>query len=136
MASGLFDYGRARFLQGDLLWKVNTSQDFRAALIDTAVTAPNLATHQYHSDLASAIVGTPVSFTASALTSAAGVADGSDIVFTAVSGAHVEGVVIYQWTGTSGTSPLVAWLEFTQLTPNGGNITVQWDSGAYKIFKL
>ena len=136
MASGLFDYGRARFLQGDLLWKVSTSQDFRCALIDTAVTVPNLATHQYHSDLVSAIVGTPVSFTASALTSAAGVADGNDIVFTAVTGAHVEGVIIYQWTGTSATSPLVAWLEFTQLTPNGGNITIAWDSGTYKIFKL
>jgi len=136
MASGLFDSGREHFLKGDLQWKTSTSQDFRVALIDTAVVAPNLATHDFHDDLASAIVGTPVSFTASSLTSTGGVADGEDIVFTSVSGAHVEGVIIYQWTGTSGTSPLVAWIEFTAVTPNGGNITIQWQGTTPFIFKL
>jgi hypothetical protein len=136
MASGLFDSGRAAFLQGDLQWKVSTSHDFRTALVDSGVTVPNLATHDMHDDLSSAIVGTPVSFTASSLTSAAGAADGEDIVFTAVTGNSCEGVIIYRWTGTSGTSPLVCWVEFTAVTPNGGNITIQWQGTTPFIFKL
>jgi hypothetical protein len=136
MASGLFDTGRASFLKGDLHWYTSTAEDWRCALIDTAVVAPNLATHDFYDDLSSAVVGTPVSFTSSTLTGVAGAADGEDIVFTSVTGAHVEGVIIYKWTGTAGTSNLACWVEFTAVTPNGGNITIQWQATSPYIFKL
>ena len=136
MASGLFDAGREAFLKGDLQWKTSSSHVFKCALIDTAVTAPNLATHDFYDDLSSAVVGTPVTFLASSLTSTGGVADGEDIVFTSVTGAHVEGVIIYRDTGTPGTSALIAWIEFNAITPNGGNITVTWPAASPKIFKL
>jgi hypothetical protein len=136
MASGLFDKGRESFLKGDLHWYTSTAEDWRCALIDTAVTAPNLATHDFYDDLSGAVVGTPVSFTSSTLTSTSGAADGEDIVFTSVTGAHVEGVIIYKWTGTAGTSNLAVWVEFTAVTPNGGNITIQWQATTPFIFKL
>ena len=136
MASGLFDNGRKLFLEGAIHWVTSGSEDMRCALIDSGVTVPNLATHDFYDDLSSAVVGTPVSFTMSTLTSTAGAADGEDIVFTSVSGNSVEGVIIYKWTGTAGTSPLIAWIEFTQITPNGGNITIQWQATTPFIFKL
>lgn len=135
MASGLFDSGRNRFARGDTLWKASAGSTIKAALIDTAVVAPNLATQTSMSDLRSAVVGTDGAMTL--IDPAAGVVDANDVVFSAVSGAHVEGVVIFhEVSGSDAQRFLIAWEEFTAVTPNGGDITMQWDSGANKIFKL
>jgi ApbE superfamily uncharacterized protein (UPF0280 family) len=72
-------------------------------------------------------------------TSTAGVADAADITFTAVTGSAVTQFVIYRHTGTESTSNLIAYFDTATnlpITPNGGDITIQWDSGANKIFKL
>jgi hypothetical protein len=48
-------------------------------------------------------------------------------------------VVIYKDTGVPGTSPLIAYIDTITgfpLVTNGGDITIQWDNGAYKIFSL
>ena len=49
-------------------------------------------------------------------------------------------IVIYKSTGTDATSALLLYLDtFTSGMPvvtNGGNITIQWDNGTNKIFKL
>lgn len=65
----------------------------------------------------------------------------SDTTFSAVtaSGSKTVGaLVIYKDNnGTASSSPLIAYIDgFTPITPNGGDITVTWDSGANKIFKL
>jgi hypothetical protein len=47
--------------------------------------------------------------------------------------------VIYKDTGTAATSPLIAYIDTATglpVTPNGGDITVTWDNGSNKIFKL
>jgi len=47
--------------------------------------------------------------------------------------------VIYKDTGVDGTSPLIAYVDTITgfpLATNGGDITVQWDNGTYKIFSL
>jgi hypothetical protein len=69
----------------------------------------------------------------------AGVADAVDVTFTAVSGATVEAIVLYADSGTEATSRLIAYIDTATglpLTPNGGDVTVAWDNGANKIFKL
>lgn len=135
MASGLFDSGRNRFARGDTLWKAAAGSTIKAALIDTGVTAPNLATHTTMSDLRSAVVGSDGAMTP--IDPVAGVIDANDVVFSAVSGLHVEGVVIFHEVSASDANRfLLAWEEFTAVTPNGGDITIQWDSGVNKIFKL
>ena len=135
MASGLFDSGRNRFARGDTLWKASAGSTVKAALIDTAVTAPNLATHTTMSDLRSAVVGSDTALTL--IDPTAGVVDANDVTFSAVTGAHVEGVVLYhEVSGSDANRFLLAWEEFTAVTPNGGDIQIQWDSGANKIFKL
>jgi len=71
--------------------------------------------------------------------STAGVADAADVTFAAVTGAVCNAVVLYKDTGVPATSPLLAYIGTATglpVTPNGGDIIVQWDNGASKIFKL
>ncbi len=69
----------------------------------------------------------------------AGVADADNLVFPTVTGASVEGIVLYKDTGTESTSTLIAIIcdaNELPITPSGANITVAWDDGINKIFKL
>ena len=48
-------------------------------------------------------------------------------------------MVIYQDTGDVNTSRLIAFIDTATglpVTPNGGDIVVEWSNGAVKIFKL
>jgi hypothetical protein len=69
-----------------------------------------------------------------------GVFDADDVTVTGVSGTNVIGaLVIYKDTGTAASSPLIAFLDSgtgLSITPNGGSVTVSWDSGANRIFAL
>lgn len=59
-----------------------------------------------------------------------GYIDADDPVFTAVpAGAAIEGVVIYKDTGTPTTSRMICYLDIS-VTPNGGNITIQFATPA------
>jgi hypothetical protein len=62
------------------------------------------------------------------------------VTFTAVTGDPCEAIVIWQDTGVESTSRLIAYIDTASsglpVTPNGGDITIAWDSGANKIFKL
>lgn len=107
----------------------------KAALVDTG-TYTYSATHQFYSDL-SGVVGTPQTIGASKSVTD-GVFDGADVTFTAVTGNSVEALVIYIDTGNTGTSRLVAYIDTSvtglPVTPNGGNISVQWNASG--IFAL
>lgn len=135
MANALYDLGREGFLGGDIDWDAN---NIKLMCIDEADDAINLSTDQFHSDRAGAsIVATSGNFTSK--TKTAGVADAADVTLTSVSGDQFESIDIYQDTGTSSTSRLICNIDTATglpLTPDGGNITVTWDNGANKIFKL
>lgn len=69
-----------------------------------------------------------------------GVFDAEDIAFDSVPAGEVsEGLVLAKWTGAEATSPLIAYIDQISgfpLTTTGGDVLVQWDNGAYKIFSL
>jgi hypothetical protein len=133
MSNALYDKGREGFLDASIDWD---STAVRCVLVDTGTYTVNLSTHDFHDDL-TGIVATSGDFTSKTVT--AGVADAADVTFTAVSGATVEAIVIYQWTGSSATSRLIAYIDTATglpFTPSGGNVTIVWDNGANKIFKL
>ena len=72
-------------------------------------------------------------------TATAGVADADDVTFSAVSGDPSEALVIYKHNATESLATLIAYIDSATglpVTPNGGDITVTWDSGANRIFKL
>lgn len=138
MANALYNKGRQGFLEGAIDWDTD---DIRCCLIDTGVYTVNLATHDNLDDITAspglAIIATSGSLTAKTTTD--GIADAADVTFTSVSGATVEAVVIYKHTGVTTTSRLIAYIDTgtgLPVTPNGGNITIQWSNGANKIFKL
>lgn len=135
MADGLYDKGREGFLAGDIDWD---GDNIKVVLIDEADDTINLATDE---DLADRAAGSRVATSGNlaSKTVAAGVADAADVTFSAVTGDQAESFDIYQDTGVEGTSRLIANIDSATnlpVTPNGGDITIQWDSGADKIFKL
>lgn len=144
MASALFDPGREGFLDGTIDW-------------DTAVIKCTLfrgytfnAAHKFVSDVTGA-GGSPVATApATGMTSktvTGGVADAADVVFPSVAaGAAIPAIIIFQSSAVTGGSDvaataqrLIAYIDTATglpVTPNGQNITIAWDPGANRIFKL
>jgi len=135
MSNALYDKGREGFLDGSIDWDTD---DIRCILIDTADYSVDLATHDNLDDVpAIARVATSGALTSKTVTD--GVADAADVTLSSVTGDTCEAIVIYKHTGTESTSRLIAYIDTATglpVTPNGGDITIQWDSGANKIFKL
>lgn len=135
MANALYDKGRQAFLEGDI---VILTDNIKTVLVDTATYTVNLATDEFLSDIpAGERVATSANMTSK--TTVAGVFDAADITYSSVTGDVSEALVIYKDTGTAGTSQLIAFIDTATglpVTPNGGDITVTWDNGANKIFKL
>jgi hypothetical protein len=135
LSNALYDKGREAFLTGGINW---VTDNIKAVLVDATEYTPNLATHQYLSDIPS---GGRVATSANLAgkTATAGVADANDIAFIAAAGDPSEYMVLYKDTGTATTSALIAFIDTATglpATPNGTDITVQFDAGANRIFKL
>lgn len=97
----------------------------KAQLIDAGVYTYSAA-HQDEADLSGDLSTTTLT-SVTAGTVGVGVVDCDDIVFSTVSGAESEYIVIYQDTGTTTTSPLICIFDTTNtglpVTPSGGDIT-------------
>ncbi len=135
MGNALYDKGRKGFLAGEIDWDAD---DIRVILIDAADYTVDLAVHDFLDDIP-APARVAVSGALTGKTTTDGVADADDVILSAVTGDQCEALVIYKHTGTDSTSPLIAYIDSATglpVTPNGGDITIQWDSGANKIFKL
>lgn len=135
MANALFDKGREGFMTG----AVNMSaDDIRVILVDTGTYTVNLSTHDFLDDVPG---GSRISVSGAlaSKTVTNGIFDAADVTFTAVTGVNAEALIIYKHTGTESTSRLIAYIDTATglpVLPNGGNITVTWDNGTNKIFKL
>lgn len=104
-------------------------------LVDVADYTYN-ASHEF---LTSVAAGARVAVAGPLLTPTivGGTFDAADITFTAVTGDPSEALVIYQHTGTDGTSRLIAYIDTATglpVTPNGGDILVSFDVAG--IFSL
>lgn len=142
MANAMFDPGREGFLAGEIDWDT--------AVIKTALVRSYTfsAAHKFVSEVTGA--GGTLVATSAAMTSktvAAGVADAADVTFTAVgAGAAITSLIVFQSSAVTGggdvaasAQRLIAFIDTATglaVTPNGGDITIQWDAGANKIFKL
>jgi len=135
MANALYDLGRKAFLDGGIAW---LADNIKLVLVDAADYTVNLATHDFLDDIPSAArVATSGNFATK--DSTAGVADAADVTLSAVTGDQSEALVIYRDSGAAATSELIAYIDTATglpVTPSGGDITIQWDAGANKIFKL
>jgi hypothetical protein len=137
MSNALYSKAKERFLG----WQTSAdpidmvSDDIKVALIDTALYTFN-ASDEYWASAVAAQVSSSVSLATKTITD--GVFDAADAVFTSVTGASIEAIILYKDSGLPGTSPLIAYIDVVAsglpVTPNGGNITVQW--AASGIFTL
>lgn len=142
MANALFDAGREGFLAGEIDWDTAV---IKAVLVRSYTFS---AAHKFMSDATTAgasIVATSAAMTSKTVTG--GVADAADVTFTAVTaGAAITSILVYQSSAVTGGADvaasaqrLIAYLDTATglpVTPNGGDITIQWDNTTNRIFKL
>lgn len=132
MANALYGKGRESFLKGD----TDVDGDIKFQFQDAAIYTLDIDVHDFEDDLAAAIA---TSANLSSKTTTLGVFDAADETVGSVSGDEFEYIVLYEDSGTPATSPLICCIDSATglpCTPNGGDIIVQWDSGANRIFKL
>lgn len=135
MANIMYDKAYEAFGNGQINWLADT---IKTVLVDTGAYTLNAATHEFLSDIPSgARVATSAALTGK--TNVLGVLDAGDASWPAVAGPSGEAVVIFKDTGTAATSRLIFYLDTASglpVTPNGGDINIQWDNGANKIGRL
>ena len=135
MSNALYTKAKQGLLEGNIDLDTDT---IKSLFVDGADYTPNLSTHQYLSDIPSAArVATSGELQNKTVTD--GVFDADDITLTAVTGDQFEYIVLYKDTGVEGTSRLILLIDTATglpCTPNGSDITIQWSSGADKIFRL
>lgn len=138
MANAIYPLWKQEILKGtanNLLNSAEGATGVFCALVDTGLYTYSAA-HQFYSSLAG-VVGTDQEILTK--TQVSGVFDGTDLTYTAVTGATVEALVLYRKNaGANTTWPLIAYIDtgVTNLpvTPNGGNITITWNASG--IFAL
>lgn len=135
MANALYGKGREGFLGGDIDWDAH---NIKLTFVDSADYTLSIDTHDFYDDVTPAgRVGVSGNFAGK--TKTLGVADADDVTVSTVTGDQFEYIIIWRDSGVEATSNLIACIDTATglpCTPNGGDITVQWDSGANKIFKL
>lgn len=105
------------------------------ALVDTG-TYTYSAAHDFYNDL-SGVVGTDQEILTK--TQVSGTFDGTNLTYTAVTGASAEALVLYRKNaGANTTWPLICYLDTSvtglPVTPNSGDITITWNASG--IFTL
>lgn len=129
MASALYTSFKALLLNADIDL---AADDIRAIIVDTADYTFSAA-HDFLDDVAAGS-RVAVSSALGSKTTTGGVFDAADVTFNAVTGDSVEAIVLYKHTGSDATSDLIAYIDGVSVTPNGGNITIQWNaSGIYAL---
>lgn len=131
----LYGKGREGFLGSDIDWDADI---IKVVAVDTDDYTVDIDVHEFLSDIpVAARVATSDPLTAK--TKTLGVAGAANSVFAAVTGDPFEAVVIFQDTGDAATSRLIAYIDTADglpMTPNGGDINMNFDTGPNKIFKL
>lgn len=134
MANGMYVKGIEALMKAEIDLIDDT---IKVVLVDAADYTVNLSTHDFLDDVAA---GSRVATATLGTKSVTGGAfDAADVTFSAVTGDPSEALIIYKDTGVEGTSPLIMYIDTATglgVTPNGGDITVTWDSGTNKIFKI
>lgn len=135
MANSLYTKAKQGLIDGSI--DMDTD-NLKAVFVDGADYSPNLATHQYLSDIPSAArVATSGVLQNKTVTD--GVFDADDITLTAVSGDQFEYIVLFKDTGVEGTSRLILLIDTATglpCTPNGSDITISFNNGSDRIFRL
>ena len=137
MASAIYPLAKKAFLSGSINL---TSDTIKVAVVNTSTDYTYSSSHQYLSSVTAYSGTTAQPITSPSVTNGVYSSGVATVTFSAVSassGKTIGALVIYKDTGTASTSPVIAYVDgFTAITPNGGSITITWDTGSNKIFAL
>lgn len=132
MANTLFPKGKQKILSAAINFPTDT---IKAILVTDSYTYSTA--HEFLSDLGTT-VGTAQTLANKTVTD--GVFDADDVTFaTLAPGSNLKAVILYKDTGVAGTSPLIDYIDTVTGLPmatNGGDVQIQWDNSAYRIFSL
>lgn len=135
MSNALFDISREKFLSSAMSW---SSDDIRCCLVRGYTYSSAHTTLASVTGAGGTVVASSGAFTSKTVTN--GVADAADVTFTAVgAGAAITSIIVYREGASDSLRDLVAYLDTgtgLPVTPDGTDITIAWDGGANKIFKL
>ena len=136
MANALYAKGREGFLDGSIDWDTH---EVRCAIVGQGYT-PDLANHDMLDDVAVSIPENGRSAALDTKSVTGGVADAGDVVLAGVAAEiNIKYIVIYKYNADDASARLIALIDTAGSLPfvtNGGDITIAWDNGANKIFKL
>ena len=134
MANALYRKGAEKMLSG----QINFMGDTVVARLARDTYAQNLTTDEFLSSVPAVTGATDQTLGSKSVTN--GVFNAANVTFAAVpAGQAAEGIVLAKWTGSDATSPVLAYIDVITgfpLAANGGDIVIQWDAGAFKIFSL
>jgi hypothetical protein len=145
MANALYGKGRNHFAFGDIVWKASGGSTIKVTLVDAADYTVAIDTHEFMNTDTVPAAAKVATATMTLIDAALGVCDASNVTFTSVTGDPCEALIIWKDGGGGGTTAsgttdlLIAYIDSATglpVTPNGGDITVSWDDGANRIFKL
>lgn len=134
MAARLYDKGKENLLGGSIDLRSKTI----VALLVTAAYVPNTSSDETRAAIPSSAVIAEATLTSKQLLN--GVFDADDTIFPDVVGAYpITQIVIIQDHQIYTQAKLIALIDDVPqfpVVPDGSGITIQWDNGANKIFKL
>lgn len=131
-----YGLGLKSLQMGNIAWKASGGDTIKVALCTSSYT-PNQDTHDFFDDIDNEVEGTGYTAGGATLTLSdpTYTADGN---ISAIDAADVEWTgssitaryaIIYKSTGTAGTSPLIAYMDFGEdKTSVTGTFKLQWDA--------
>lgn len=133
MASSIYNYGKVKILQGD----IDFDLPINVALVTSSYT-PNIDTEDFYNDVTNECTngsgyttgGITLSSTTVILDTSGdkAVFDAADISWSS-SSITARGAVMYRNTGTSSSSPLIAYFDFgSDKTSANGTFTISWNA--------
>ena len=134
MSNVLFNAGREGFLDGSIDWDTD---DIRVMLVRSTYTFD--ATDKFVSDLGAVDNGRSAALASKTVTD--GVADAADSSLTTSLAVACSALAIFKHTGSDATARLIAYIDTPSaglpFTPSAGQpVSLIWDNGANRIFKL
>jgi hypothetical protein len=129
MANFVYTTAAVAFLTGG----INVSSDTINAVIIDAADYTRSAAHDFYDDVAAG--ARVASGTLASKTTTGGVFDAADLVLSSVTGDATEEIILWEADGAESAQQLIInWDTSVSVTPNGGDITIQWNaSGIYDL---
>lgn len=128
MASAAYPLGLQALLTGGV--DLDTD-DIRVILVDTADYTYS-SSHNALDDVPSGARVATAALGSEAVTN--GTFDAANTTLSAVTGDPAEALIIYKHTGTESTSTLLFYIDGISVTPNGGDITINWNASGIAVF--